>query len=293
MPQNKAARHLLGLRVADLGLWLDAGDSGVQLTTGACHSQFPATIVRSDDLMLRVRDERPCTTDGRESTFYDAGTWQLWLDRAGRYVFAVPMGAPPPRQLIVDPAFTTGEIIGEFRSMAAQGQTVYPLQDMDVVLYANWLANYGDLILHASGMAIDGRGYAFAGPAGSGKSTLVTALVGAPATVLGEDTVILRHKDGRFWIYGTPWHLDPERCSPEGVPLEKLFFLERRGGHSAQPLPPADGVARLLQTAFVPYYRPDAVSRILGTLSHLAGQVPFYTLGFQLGADVMQLIREA
>ena len=285
--------NTLGLRVADLGLWLDAGNSSVQLTVDPCHARFLSTSALGDDLVLRLRDGPPRTTDGWKSVFYDAGTWQLWLDRAGRFVFAAPRGSPPRRQLVVDAAFAAGEIIGEFRSMAAQGQTVYPLQDMDVVLYANWLANYGDLILHASGMAIDGRGYAFAGPAGSGKSTLVTALVGAPATVLGEDTVILRHKDGRFWIYGTPWHLDPERCSPEGVPLEKLFFLERRGGHSAQPLPPADGVARLLQTAFVPYYRPDAVSRILGTLSHLAGQVPFYTLSFHLGADVMQLIEEA
>ena len=289
-----APSDALALRVAGLGLWLDPHDSGVQLAMDACHAKFLSTSARGDDLTLRVRSGSPRATGSWQSIFFDAGTWQLWLDRTGHYVFAAPRGSPPRRQLAVDAAFTTGEIIGEFDAISAAGQPVYPLQDMDVVLYANWLASYGDVVLHAAGDTIDGRGYAFAGPAGAGKSTLVTALLADSSTrILGEDSVILRCLDGRFWIFGTPWHLDPARCSPEGVPLEKLFFLERQGGHSVQPLAPADGVARLLQTAFVPYYRPEAVTLILDTLCRLAEQVPFYTLSFQIGTDVAKLIREA
>jgi hypothetical protein len=108
--------------------------------------------------------------------------------------------------------------------------------------------------------------------------------------VLGEDQIIVRYVEDHFWIYGAPWHLDPERCDPRGVPLEKLFFLDRTLNPGVAPVGPLEGVARLMQTAFVPYYRPAAVSGILARLEQLARQVPFYTLSYRLGSDVWEAI---
>jgi hypothetical protein len=127
-----------------------------------------------------------------------------------------------------------------------------------------------------------------------GKSTLAAALAADPAvTVLGEDQVILRWLEDRFGIYGTPWHENPLLCSPLGVPLDKVFFLQRTGADGVADCAPADGVARLLQTAFVPYYRPAAVAAILERLALLAERVPFRTLRYRLGSDVSRFLREA
>jgi hypothetical protein len=284
---------LIGLRVAELPLWLDARGSGVRMAPPACHNKFLMPGVPDSGLVLRVRDGRPPGTDGWRSLCHLSGTWQLWLDGRGRYVLAASKLAPPRRHVVVDAEFAAGEVIGEFADQTTVGQGVYPLQDLDIVFYANWLAGYGDLMLHASGVDLDGAGYCFAGVSGAGKSTLAAALSSdASATVLGEDQVILRYLEGRFWIYGTPWHLDPDRCDPRGVPLRKLFFLDRTVDDGVAPCGPLDGVARLLQTAFVPYYRPAAVPAILDRLALLSEQVPFYTLGYRLGADVLTLISE-
>jgi hypothetical protein len=192
----------------------------------------------------------------------------------------------------VDAGFRSGEVLGEFDDSTSRGKGLYPLQDIDVKLFANWLAESGDLILHAAGVAFGGRGYCFAGASGAGKSTLAAAFVQAPGTtVLGEDNLVLRLLDGRFWIFGTPWHLCPARCDPLGVPLDRLFFPDRMAGHGILPLPPLEGIARLLQTAFVPYYRPEAVARILDRLALLAERVPFFTLGYRLGSDVTEFVR--
>jgi hypothetical protein len=118
-------------------------------------------------------------------------------------------------------------------------------------------------------------------------------LLASGATVLGEDQVILRWREGEFVVYGTPWHTDPARCSPGGVPLKKLFFLDRTADHGVEPCGRMAGIQRLLQNAFVPYYNRPGVERILEALPRLAERVPFYTLGFQMGADVMRLVREA
>lgn len=289
-----AACDEVGLRVAGLELWLDARESGVPLAVPGCHAPFTVAGAAGGGLTLYIRDGPLHSTEGWQPLFYDAETWQLWRDPAGRQVFVTSNHSPPPRQIAVDPAFRGGEVIGQFRFSVPPGQAVYPLQDMDIILFANWLASLGDLILHACGIEDEGAGYAFVGPSGAGKSTLASELASRPSvTVLGEDQVIVRHQEGQFVIYGTPWHTNPARCSPRGAPLKKLFFLDRMATHGVEPCQPGRGVERLLQDSFIPYYNHAGVARILDTLSRLAEQVPFHFLGFQLGADVVKLIQEA
>lgn len=299
MPQ-----HVMGLRVAGLELWLDAQGPGLRLEAPPAHRRFlqPETSAACD-LILRVRDGLLPEGELQRTPLCLSEIWELWRDESGGYVFVAPRGKPP-RWVVVDADFTEGEVFGQFAS--SEGEPLYPLKSLDIRLYANWLAAYGDVILHASGVALDGRGYAFAGAAGVGKSTLAASLMTAPeseaedapdvgsgATVLGEDQVILRFLDKQFWIYGTPWHEDPAMCAPLGVRLEKLFFLDRGAPTGVQPLRPIDGVTRLLQTALIPYYRPAAMSAILDRLARLAREVPFYTLSYELGTDVTELVRDA
>lgn len=294
MPRQIASAELIGLRVAHLPLWLDARGSGIGMALPACHSKFLAAGPPDGGLVLRVWNGRLPGTDGWRPLYHPSQTWELWLDELGRYVFVAPRVSPPRRHVVVDAGFGGGDVIGEFAGDVDDGPAPYPLQDVEIVLFANWLAGFGDLILHAAGVAVDGQGYCFNGASGAGKSTLAASLSSNPAvTVLGEDQVILRYVEGRFWIYGTPWHLDPAMCCSCGVPLAKLFFLDRRAEHGVEACGPVDGIAQLLQTAFVPYYRPAAVAAIMDHLALLAEQVPFYTLGYRLGTDAMELISQA
>jgi len=282
------------LRVAELDLCLDARGTDIPMAVPAYHARFLAGASEEGDLHLHVRNGRPIRARGWRPRLFPSETWELWQDEAGRTVFVAPRQSPPRRHVFVDASFASGEVVGEFGASIRQGTALFPLQDMDIMLFPNWLAGFGNLILHAAGAEIDGRGYCFAGSSESGKSTLAAFLSEtSSATVLGEDQVILRYLEGRFWIFGTPWHLNPALCSPLGVPLEKLFFLDRTSGHGVGPCGPLEGTARLLQTAFVPYYDRAAVTRILDTLARLAEQVLFYTLGYQLGADVLGLVRDA
>lgn len=215
--------------------------------------------------------------------------WELWKDEQGRFIFFNRM-QPLLRQLTVDADFTKGLLVGNF--LEGDRGVCYPLpQDLEIVFYVNWLGKLGDLVLHASGIAVDGKGYAFAGSSGVGKSTLARKLnKNENVTMLGEDQLVLRFLDNRFWIFGTPWHEDPLLCSPIGVPLEKLYFLEKNGINAKIPVTPMEGVTRLLQTAFIPYYRPEVVSRILERLDILAETVAMCKLSYSLDGDVEKLI---
>ena len=289
-----AGSEIVRLSVAGLELALDARGGGIDMALPACSAKFLAGGLPDGGLMLNVRAGPLRQTGTWRPLYAPAEAWGLWLDEMARYVVVAARLWPPGRQVTVDAGFTTGEVLVQLEDRTSQPAPFYPLQSIDILLFANWLAGSGDLILHASGVEVDGRGYCFAGASGAGKSTLAAALLGAPGvTVLGEDNLVLRWLAGQFWIFGTPWHLDPARCSPAGAPLAKLFFLDRTAAAGVRPCAPADGIARLLQTAFIPYYRPEAVARIVDNLARLAERVPFYTLSYRLGSDPMDLLRDA
>jgi hypothetical protein len=287
--------EVLDLRVARLGLRMDARKSGLSLAAPPGHLKFlqpQATGMEGNaspgTLVLCIRNESLPMPKTWGVPLCCTEIWEMWLDETGSYVFVAPRQTPPSR-IEVDPGFTTGEMFGDFQSSA--GTDLYPLQGLDNILLVNWLASLGDLMLHACGVVVDGKGYAFVGSAGAGKSTLASSLARDHAfLVLGEDQVILRFLEGRFWIYGTPWHENPAMCSPWGAPLEKLFFLDRNARPGVSRLTHMHGITGLLQTAFVPYYRPKLVSDILDRLALLAEQVPFHSLSYQLGTDARKLI---
>ncbi len=287
------------MRIARLGLWLDAGDIGLHLVAPPAHAKFLQVKTGSEsplsvkgDLVLRFQNETlPYVRMRGKTPLVRSENWELWLEDSGSSVFVAPRQLPPIR-IVVNPDFTTGEVFSDF-SLINENDS-YPTQNLEIKFFANWLASYGDVILHASGVMVDQKGYAFIGPAGAGKSTLAAALSADPnVLLLGEDQVILRYLENRFWIFGTPWHLRPSMCSPWGAPLEKLFFLDRQSPPGVEALTPMDGITRLLQTAFIPYYRPNLMTGILDRLALLAGHVPFLSLSYQLGSDVWKLICEA
>lgn len=244
-----------------------------------------------EDLLLKIKNEPFSQNPNiKGSPLCRTDTWELWVDGTGIYGF-YSLEEIPPVQICIYPDFSRGEIAGDFLSAKSSG--FFPLKSLGMKVYTNWLGSLGDVILHASGVVDKGRGYLFAGDSGTGKSTLVAALQKDPSRViLGEDQVILRYLEGHFWIFGTPWHVNPEMCSPMGAPLEKIFFLER-DGQKVKKLSALEGVTRILQTGFIPYYQTKMVAGILDHLSLLSEQTPFFTLSFLLDSDVWPLIRDA
>lgn len=288
-----SAPDLLGLSLAQLSLWVDARGTGFRLKTPPAYHRFliPPSQMQPGDLLLRVHAEKLPEKRAWGACLCYSEIWELWRDDQGSYVFYAPRQVPP-RQIVVAPDFSRGVVQGDFSLLNGTG--FYPIQSLDIRLLANWLAKSGDIILHAAGVEIDGRGYCFAGASGVGKSTLAATLSSSPqVTVLGEDQVILRYLDGQFYIFGTPFHMNPDLCSPRGAPLEKVFFLEKNGSEGVGFFAPIDGVTRLLQTAFIPYYLSEMIPAILDRLASMAERVPFSTFSYRIGSNVLDILNLA
>jgi hypothetical protein len=286
---------LVGLEIARLGILLNLQAVNFKFSLPTCHLLFGQELsglnnnhsCEMDSLLIQVEESLKETA--QKKLLIRCDNWALWLKEDQDLMFKT-FNSSLPKTLIINQDFTSGMLSGDFDDRKSPDN--FPLQDLDIMLVVNWLATFGELLLHASGVVLDEKGYAFIGPAGEGKSTLAAKFADEHnALVLGEDNLILRHRHGRYWIYGTPWHQSPAMCSPLGAPLEKVFFLDKWAGFKVEALTPMDGITRILQTGFIPYYRPDLMPKIFDNLSILGGKVPFYRLSYPLGSDPWELIQ--
>ncbi|HOA21529.1 MAG TPA: hypothetical protein PKL82_03465 [Anaerolineaceae bacterium] len=282
------------ISVAGLSVDIEEGKHLLSTSSLPCHAKFlGASSLGGNSLFLNLRfAENPAPDPAKLSALRCRNEiWELWQDQEGNYYFTQP-AQTPQRWVQINPDFTEGLIFGDFSSLA--GQAFYPLEYLDIVLYSNWLAQRGDLILHASGIAWQNQAYVFLGNSGAGKSTLAADLAAATdAVILGEDQIILRQIEGRFFAFGTPWHEDPSRCDPRGVELSKIFFLDRAAEQTITPLGGFEASVRIMATAFVPYYFPARVQAILDKLAMMPAQTRAFVLSYQRGSDILKLITDA
>lgn len=212
--------------------------------------------------------------------------WELWQKNDQEWVFSNPV-QPVYRQVIVQKDFSGGQILGDFE---ADPEAPLLPKELEIVFYVNWLGLHGDLLLHAAAVRIGEDGYAFIGHSHAGKSTLAQVLSeDENMKVIGEDQVVLRYIDGKFWLFGSPWHFYSSLFAPDGVRLKGLFFLDGKVKKPSQALNPLEGVSRIMQTAFIPYYNPPAVERIMDRLGQLSKSIPFFSFGFDLDEDALKL----
>lgn len=287
-------RKILHISIAELQLSLSATGLNIGLELPKPHQQFEVTwdriqsSPRTDSLNLTVKDKNIPPELFLADCLCKTEIYEIYRPDTGGLVFFAPR-QKPPRVILVDGQYSHGAVIGPFTASGVN--SLYPIQYTDIIIYSNRLATRGDLILHASGIALNGKGYCFAGKSGVGKSTLVRNLsYHENVTVLGEDQVILRYLRGRFWIFGTPWHVYPEYCSPMGVPLDTLFFLVKEGRNGVKDVSASDGFKRIMGSAFIPYYQPKLVEGIMKRLEEFTILMPLKELTYEIGADVLKLI---
>jgi len=227
---------------------------------------------------------------------YDSqGVWRLYKHTSGWAVAmqsaAMPSGPYQVAYFCED--FLGGEIYTSRRHFAAHVCPFplrYPLAE---VLMINLLARQRGLLVHAFAVSDSGRGLLFAGVSTAGKSTSARLWRDRPGvTLLSDDRVVLRPgTDGRFWIYGTPWHGDAGVASPHGVPLDEIFILEHASCNKAVRLSPLQAVQKLLVRAFPPLWDAAGMDFTLSLLAKVCSTRPCYTLGFVPDARVVDYVR--
>ena len=146
----------------------------------------------------------------------------------------------------------------------------YPLEAVIRTAMMARLPLLGGLPLHAAGVVVEGRGVAFFGPSGAGKTTLAST---SPFPVLSDELVVV--------VPGHPFDLVRSGFWGEGaasghqrpVPLALLVDLAKGPVFRLARLRPAEAAGRVLASAPVPL-APPLWSRSLAAAAALVREVP-------------------
>ncbi len=182
--------------------------------------------------------------------------------------------------------------------MAASGRPMTYPEGEAHLLYrriCEHMPAYDAILIHAAVVEMNGRGYAFCAPRGTGKTTHTTLwqthFAGRATVINGDKPIIRLAPDGRLWAYGTPW------CGKEGknqnrrVPLSALCFLLQAPENRIERTTTADTVTHLLASTLLP---PDPAlqDRMAALVGIITRETPAYTLACRPDTAAAELAYE-
>lgn len=141
------------------------------------------------------------------------------------------------------------------------------------------LIRRGGLMLHAASIASRGRGHAFTGPSGAGKTTVCR--LSGDRTVLTDETTIVRPDGQGYLVYGNPFPGELGRYGPNAAyPLASVNLLVKGTAPGVEPLPRDQAVRALLQNTFLHVRDSELGARALDAAFAIAREVPVRQLRF-------------
>ncbi len=151
-----------------------------------------------------------------------------------------------------------GEIDGHFSDGYLESLAFYRK-------FAEKAISYDCILFHGSALSVDGEGYLFGAPSGTGKSThgeLYRKVFGNRVIMVNDDKPLIRRIDGKFYVYGTPWDGKHHLSHNISVPLKSICFLKQGPTNEIRPLT----VFEALTASLGQIYRPEQSDALTGVL---------------------------
>lgn len=146
------------------------------------------------------------------------------------------------------------------------------------------MPSFDRFLMHGSAVAVDGEGYLFTAPSGTGKSTHVRfwrEMLGDRAVMVNDDKPFIGVGSGGATVYGSPWQGKHRLGGNIAVPLKAVCVLGRAEENSIEEISAAEAMPTLVRQI----YRPDSpamLAKTLGLIDRLTRTVKFYRLGCNL-----------
>jgi hypothetical protein len=261
-----------------------ASQEGPNLVVPALSRKFSVNSDGTADLDLRIRWGDLSAGLLGPPVFDSGGTWKLYREGPSEVFrfWANQRGSVPYLECKLDPTRSRGDVTLH-RDFFPVHEPVEALQfPVDEVLMVHLLGQGRGVELHACGVVTsEGKGYIFAGQSGDGKTTTARLWESRGGTaILSDDRIIVRREEGRFVMYGTPWHGEAELAANRSAPVDAVFVLEHGKSNLFHPTSISEAVALLAARSFVPFHDSAALEWSLGFLGEFVASVPCRRFAF-------------
>lgn len=137
------------------------------------------------------------------------------------------------------------------------------------------------LLFHASAVAVDGKGYLFAAPSGTGKSTharLWRDLLRDRVTMVNDDKPLLHITKTGVEVCGTPWCGKHGLQTPIHVPVSGILLLHQAAENRIAPITAHDALPMLLRQVYRPAEQ-QAMVQTLKLVEQMCDHVRLWSMG--------------
>jgi hypothetical protein len=281
------------VRIAGIGIGIRYVDESLRRPLSDAVRRFEASGEADITISIEAMTD-PLPPPGQ--LLFDSGAvWRAYDERGGFRIdcSSEALGTLPYKTAFFDRQFREGRILMRPDALTDSMHALdYPL---DEVMVAHLLGRGRGVELHGCGIIDrDGRGQLFVGQSGAGKTTTARVwLSEGDYEIVSDDRVIVRFVDGRWMMYGTPWHGEAELSSPMSAPLGAIHLLVQAPRTEFVMLPPAQAAAALFGCTFPPFYDAAAVAFTLECLDRIVRDLPVRALRFVPDRSVIDCVRSA
>ncbi|MCD8265748.1 MAG: hypothetical protein LUC33_01200 [Prevotellaceae bacterium] len=178
-------------------------------------------------------------------------------------------------------------------ALKAEGEALrrFGLNNCVMMAFAFASATKGTLLVHASAIRHEGKGYLMTAPSGTGKSTHTWLWYkNIPGCdLLNDDNPIVRILDGEPVVFGSPWSGKTRCYRNVSAPVGALVRIRQRKRNEIRRLGAGEAMAVLLPAVSSMKWDEGIYGGICDTLSQLIERCPVYELGCLPDADAALL----
>jgi hypothetical protein len=274
------------LEIARIGLKVQAADSAMRIIAEPAHVPFLVESAGSDcsSILLGAATGRARRRRSGKTLFETGSVWRLEeVGDSHLLTFRSPLfGKEPYLSVEFDREYREGHgetlVDGPVLLAGELHPFVYPF---DEVVFLARLARGRGVLVHACGVALQGRGLLFLGTSGAGKSTIAKLWSErGGAVILSDDRIVIRAEGPGYRIYGTPWHGEAGLEAPVAAPLEAVFILEQAPRNRLLDMIPSQAVAQMMVRAFPAMWDQQGLEFAVRFLADLSGRLPVRRLQF-------------
>ena len=160
------------------------------------------------------------------------------------------------------------------------GEKCYALDTALMLLYTFASSKHDTLLIHASTVEFDGKGYLFLGKSGTGKSThsrlWLEHIKGSE--LLNDDNPIIRIVDEKVYVYGSPWSGKICCYCNRRASVGGIVRLHQAQFNRIISLTGIKAYAALLPSCSCMKWDHDMAEAIHSTISKVISMIPIYSL---------------
>ncbi len=160
------------------------------------------------------------------------------------------------------------------------------------VLIAHRLLDMGGVLLHSSGIVIDGEAHIFFGYSGAGKTTVARLGLDSGFEVLSDDIDLLVPVGNGLMAAKSPFagEMGRQRVSRDLYPVRGIYCLHKGDSNTIRSMTKAEAVCALLARAPFVNHDPHRTDRLIENLTGLVAAVPVSALTFTKAGGFWDLL---